>query len=45
MSHGQRNRVYNSNSGAARRFGVHEKRVREWQNFKAEIEERGPKKK
>ena len=32
-----------SNRGAARRFGVDEKRVREWRKLKAEIAERGPK--
>ena len=30
--------------GAARRFGVDEKRVREWRKLKAEIAERGQKK-
>ena len=34
-----------SNRGAARRFGVDEKRVREWQKLKTELAERGPKKK
>ena len=33
-----------SNRGAARRFGVDEKRVREWRKLKAEIADRGPKK-
>ena len=32
------------NRGAARRFGVDEKRVREWRKLKAEIADRGPKK-
>ena len=34
-----------SNSGAARRFGVDEKRVREWRKLKADIVEREPPKK
>ena len=34
-----------SSSGAARRLGVDEKRVSEWWKFKAEITERGQKKK
>ena len=33
-----------SNRGAARRFGVDEKRVREWRKLKAEIADRGLKK-
>ena len=34
-----------SSSGAVRRLGVDEKRVSEWRKFKAEIAERGQKKK
>ena len=34
-----------SNRGAARRFGVDEKWVREWRKLKTELAERGPKKK
>ena len=34
-----------SNRGAARQFGVDEKRVREWRKLKTELAERGPKKK
>ena len=33
-----------SNRGAARKFGIDEKRVREWRKCKAEIAEREPKK-